>query len=584
MGFLNCRHLTNLDRAVAEGVAARPHVWDDPLLQLLWERGSVHEQKYVEHLKQAGLDVVRIDGVEVTAEARAQTLAAMESGAPIIIQGALSHDGWSGRPDILRRVEVPSALGPWSYEAIDTKLARETKVGTVIQLCLYSDLIREAQGIPPEYMYVVPPWSDFQPQQCRFADYAAYFRKVKHGLRHAVSTEAAEDTYPEPVTHCDICRWQPTCDNRRRDDDHLCLVAGITKIQINELRERGINTVQDLARLPLPLGWRPERGSLESYTRIREQARLQVEARVTGEATFEHLAVEEGFGLTCLPEQSEGDVFFDLEGDPFVGEHGLEYLFGYQYRDVSGKWVYEGDWALTREGERLSFQRFVDFIIARWKQYPGLHIFHYASYEPAALKRLMGRYTTREEEVDQMLRAELFVDLYGVVRHSVRAGVESYSIKRLEQFYGFLRQAALADANAALANLQATLELDDIPSISESTKSVVRAYNEDDCRSTVHLRDWLEVLRGEVIAGGTDVPRPEPGDGTPSVRITDWIIRVDQLIGRLTVGIPVNPDARDDEQQARWILANSLDWHRREHKALWWEVLSPARPIRRGLG
>ena len=123
-------------------------------------------------------------------------------------------------------------------------------------------------------MYVVPPWSDFRPQQYRFADYAAYFRKVKHGLRRAVSTEAAEGTYPEPVAHCDICRWQVICDKRRRDDDHLCLVAGITKIQINELRERGVNTVQGLASLPLPLGWRPERGSLESYTRIREQARL----------------------------------------------------------------------------------------------------------------------------------------------------------------------------------------------------------------------------------------------------------------------------------------------------------------------
>ena len=128
VGYLNCRHLSGLDRAVAEGALARPDVWD-PLLQLLWERGSIHEQNYVEHLTKTGLEVVRIDGVDVTDEAVPKTLAAMKSGTPVIVQAALSYDGWAGRADILRRVEIPSALGDWSYEVIDTKLARETKAG-----------------------------------------------------------------------------------------------------------------------------------------------------------------------------------------------------------------------------------------------------------------------------------------------------------------------------------------------------------------------------------------------------------------------------------------------------------------------
>ena len=183
----------------------------------------------------------------------------------------------------------------------------------------------------------------------------------------------------------------------------------------------------------------------------------------------------------------------------------------------------------------------------------------------------MGRYATREEEIDQMLRARLFVDLFGVVRHSVRASVESYSIKRLEPFYGFARQAALPDANVALANLQANLELNDAPSISESVKSVVRAYNKDDCRSTLHLRDWLEELRLQIIAGGTEVPRPEPTDGSASENVTDWIIKINEIAARLTAGVPADLEERNEEQQARWILANVLDWHRRELKAVWWE-------------
>jgi predicted RecB family nuclease len=428
VGYLNCRHLSVLERAVAEGNLKKPQVWD-PLLQILWERGSIHEQKYVDHLTKAGLEVFRIDGFDVSPEAVAATVTAMRRGVQIIAQGAFSHQGWVGRADILRRIEVPSRLGAWSYEAIDTKLARETKAGAVLQLCLYSDLIKEVQGLAPEHMFVVVPWSDFEPQQYRFADYAAYFRRVKRELLKSLSEGGGLESYPDPNEHCETCRWRAACEQRRRDDDHLCLVAGISKLQINELTERGITTMKSLAAIALPLDWKPDRGSAGSYARVREQARIQVEARESGEPRFELLPLEAGFGLTRLPEPSEGDIFLDLEGDPFAGEQGLEYLFGYLTKNASGTPVYHNDWAFSRADEKCGFDAFVDFVMARWARFPDLHIYHYAPYEPAALKRLMGRYATREEELDRMLRAKLFVDLYQVVRHSLRAGVESYSIK-----------------------------------------------------------------------------------------------------------------------------------------------------------
>ena len=209
--------------------------------------------------------------------------------------------------------------------------------------------------------------------------------------------------------------------------------------------------------------------------------------------------------------------------------------------------------------------------MARWEKVPGLHIYHYAPYEPAALKRLMGRYATREEEIDRMLLAGLFIDLFHVVRRGIRASVESYSIKRLEQFYGLEREIALSDANAALANLQANLELDDIPSIADETKATVLAYNRDDCNSARALSDWLEKLRAGLLAKGVEVPRPRPGNGNPNENVTDWLIKINALIERLTGGISADPQERDEEQQARWILANILDWHRREEKAVWWK-------------
>ena len=496
----------------------------------------------------------------------------MGEGVAVIVQGALKRGNWSGRADILRRVEKPSGLGAWSYEVLDTKLARETKAGAVLQLCLYSDLLENMQGARPEHMYIVVPWSDFVPQQFRFADYAAYYRQVRHNFEEALRQNDARQTYPDPNPHCDVCRWYENCDRQRRQDDHLCLVANITKIQISELAQHGATTMASLAALPLPLQWRPERGSIVSYNRVREQARLQVEARETGIARFELLNVEAGFGLTRLPEPSPGDIFLDLEGDPFVGEHGLEYLLGYVCIDDGGQIAYRGDWALSRADERRVFENFVDFVMDRWTAFPGLHIYHYAPYEPAALKRLMGRYATREEEIDRMLRAKLFVDLYGVVRHGLRASVESYSIKRLELFYNFARQVPLPNANSALANLQAHLELQDVPSISEETRAIVRGYNEDDCRSSFALRNWLEERRAELMAAGTPVPRAQDvEDGAPNENVAAWLARIEPVIEQLLRDVPDDPAQRTEQQQARWVLANLIDWHRREQKAVWWE-------------
>jgi predicted RecB family nuclease len=212
VGYLNCRHLAVLDRAVAEGALAKPKIWNDPLLEILSERGAAHEKNYVEHLTKAGLEVVRIDGADITNGSVGATLAAMQRGVPVIAQAALSHESWNGRADILRRIEVPSALGSWSYEPIDTKLARETKSGAILQLCLYCDLLAESQKFAPEYMYVVAPWSDFVPQQYRFANYAAYFRKVKRSLLKAMLESPTQETYPDPIEHCEVCRWREACD------------------------------------------------------------------------------------------------------------------------------------------------------------------------------------------------------------------------------------------------------------------------------------------------------------------------------------------------------------------------------------
>jgi len=570
VGHLNCHHLTGLDEAVAKGELSKPKIWD-PFLEILRERGAAHEQSYIDHLRGAGLDIVDIEGFGIDEQAVAETIRSVRAGADVIVQGALSDQGWGGRIDILRRVDAKSALGDWSYEVIDTKLARETKGGTVLQLCLYAELVSKVQGNIPEFVHVVSPWTDFTPQSFRTADYAAYFRLVKESLEASLSESAPEPTYPDPKEHCDVCRWRLQCESKRREDDHLCLVAGISSLQISELKKNNVNSVQDLARTPLPLPWKPERGAIETYERIREQARIQIEGRDKGAPVYETLEPEPGFGLACLPSPSLGDIFFDLEGDPFVGESGLEYLFGYVVVGEDGEHGYAGDWALTQAEEKLNFERFIDFVMNRWKHYPDLHVYHFAPYEPSALKRLMGRYATREEEIDRMLRASLFVDLYAVVRRGIRASVESYSIKRLEALYDYTRSTDLPDANRALAVVDACLELAQQEGITAEVKEAVESYNEDDCVSTWKLRDWLETMRVRLIEEGASIERPPPGEGDPSEAISEWQEKIDGLVSRLTAGVPVDKEERTDEQHSRWILANTLDWHRRESKAGWWE-------------
>ena len=263
--------------------------------------------------------------------AEPETLRAMERGVEVIAQGALRVGRWFGRPDLLRKVPGPSRFGNWSYEAYDCKLARETKATTILQLAFYSELLgeiqrptsspnqtRRAAAAPdemqgkfswdetqsaateslPEFMWVVPPGKAFEAERYRVAEYAAYYRYVKGQLEKVCDDGAAAETYPEPCAHCDVCRWFRECEARRRADDHLSLVAGIRRQQRDQLEVWNAETMAKLAVLPIPLKQKPLHGSREGIEKVREQARVQVEARTQSKLVHEALLpVVEGTGF-----------------------------------------------------------------------------------------------------------------------------------------------------------------------------------------------------------------------------------------------------------------------------------------------
>src|SRR5467141_2120402 len=507
---LACRHLTMLDLQLARGERTAPD-WAAPDLKVIQELGLRHETAYLTHLAAQGLAVENLEHFEHHEEQRliAETLVLMDRGAEVIAQGALSDGEWFGRPDVLRRVEKPSKRWTWSYEVADTKLARETKATTILQLSLYSDLLKQIQGTLPEFLWVVPPGEGYAGEKYPVLEYAAYYRHVQKRLLKAVGEDAGRETYPEPVEHCNVCRWFRECDQRRRADDHLSLVAGIRRQQRDQFEAWNAETMAKLAALPIPLRERPKHGSMEGYENVQKQARVQVEGRKKKQPVHEPiLPVAEGMGFCRLPEPSVGDMFVDLEGDPFVEERGLQYLFGFAVRNANGEFSYGKRWALNREEEKKGFEWLVGEIMRRRAANPKMHVYHFGAYEPTALKNLMGMHATREDEIDRMLRAGVMVDLHQAFKQGVRASVEEYSLKKIEAFYGFERNTPLDVSRAAMRYVEHRLELgwgdEQLP---ESIREAMEGYNSEDCFSTAKLRNWLEEERSKLVTGAADVPR-----------------------------------------------------------------------------
>ena len=616
VGFLACEHLTDLERAALAGLTSRPER-NDPELDLIRRRGFEHEKRYRDELQVTGRHVTEIqpdaaeDGPEGSRDGRGdklrrqarQTLEAMHRGDDVIYQAAFFDGRWRGHADFLLRVDGPQAgseLGAYHYEISDTKLAHKTKASALVQLCTYVDLLAPLQGRVPDQVHVALGGSARLIESHRVADYLAYYRALRARFEAAVSAESAPEpgypplgSYPDPVEHCDVCSWLEICRQRWRADDHLSLVAGITRNQRRALTGRAVATRRTLAVLPLPVTPPLEQTSREAVARVRQQARIQVEGEDAGTILYELLEPEKlddgsvlpARGLAALPPPSIGDLFFDIEGDPFAFEDGLEYLFGViepgasESFDQATLWPSEPPasgsrpdfhfrWALDPVQEKQGFEWFVDLVMARRERDPGLHVYHFGSYERGRVARLSTRHATREAEVDVLLRAGTFVDLFNVVRQGIRASVESYSIKRLEPLYSYRRTVDLRLAGDSIVEFERYLEEG---SKDDSILETIRQYNRDDCLSTWHLRDWLEARRLEAETHfAVSLPRPSPTDGEPSDQQNVAHAEVQDLAQRLTAGIPQEEEAQSPEEKARLLLANLLDWHWREGKSTWW--------------
>ncbi|MCL8208868.1 MAG: TM0106 family RecB-like putative nuclease [Actinomycetia bacterium] len=543
--FLACRRRTRLELDRLAGEAERPPT--DPQAELVAREALAHERAVLDGFARDGRRIARIETEDEEAAAAA-TQAALAAGADVVYQGLLRDPPWFGRPDLLVRTAGISRFGAWRYEVWDAKLARAARGSAVAQAAFYSLLLETTQGVRPERFYLALGTGTVAAYRVGdFGAYADWARRRLLGTLEAVRHGPMPE--PDPVAACATCRWLLRCEADRRASDHLALVADIRRDQIRRLRAAGIATVAQLAAASPSRMTGVEAAALG---RLVAQARLQVAARAGKGPLYELLPSEAGRGLAALPAPSPGDVFFDLEGDPFAEGGGLEYLWGWVEAD-SGE--YHGRWAHDAGAEREAFAAFVDRVMARLDRWPDLHVYHYAAYEASALLRLAGRHATREAEVDRLLRGGVLVDLYRIVRQALRASTESYSIKALEAFYRTGgRTGPVKDAGASVVAYRAWKAAGD-----GALLEAIRAYNADDCRSTAELRDWLERLRAAAGLGPDDRParrddRPSPGVAARDRAEGEWTAALDR-------------SGRDDP--AVVTLAGLVGYHRREGRAAW---------------
>lgn len=559
---LACVHLTQLERQRRSG-ALNVDFLPDPRVEALKQRGLEHEHKYLDKLRAAGKTLLDLRN---TRDAAA-TLQAMREGVDAIVQAPLASDDLLGVADVLLRCDSPSFLGPYSYEPVDTKLAKETRAGTLLQLCAYAELLKQAQGLEPSRVHVVTP---LRMETYLTADFGAYYRLVRRSFTQSVMSVPPVATYPQPVAHCDICRYRRHCEERRRADDHPSFIAGIRSAHVQEFGSQGIETLSAIAACNGTLPREPRRGRRETYTALGDQARLQVLAREQAVPPVEYLPNEEGRGFGRLPVPSPGDVFLDFEGDAFAGESGLEYLTGFQFRD-NGQGVLRQHWAFNATEERTACERFLDFVADRLKLFPDLHVFHFGSYEPATLKRLCARYQTRGEVLDALLRGQRFVDLHAVVRECMRIGIERYGLKELEVLHGFSRSQDLAEASISRRDIELAIELGQLEVITDELRNRVAKYNAEDCLSTEALRDWLEAERKRRLAAGEAIERPPLQPMEPSEEVDERDTRIDTLRQQLRARLSADPERWSDEERATELLASMLGYFRQEEKNAWWE-------------
>jgi uncharacterized protein len=584
----------------------RPSKEEDELSEILRQYGTEHEAAYFEalksHLQTLNRNIVNLDSdrdqsapytVAALEERAKLTADKLADGPDAVYQPTFFSQengiGWVGRADFLVATDTPSDLGNYSFEPEDTKLARIAKVNAVLQLCSYAEHLTNMQGVEPEFIHVVTGSAKEGKVSIRLSEVSAYFRHVKKVLQDEVLNQFAGHSEPVPVENCTMCRWNKDCTRWWREHDHLSFVAGLQNGHREALNAFGIFTLKEFATSADSLVV-PDIEE-EALHRLRRQAQLQYTTRVNRELDADALPETEFLlplkdfrGFNLLPTPNPGDLFYDIEGHPYRTDEGLEYLHGFSWQEADGSFKYKEIWAHTADQERQALIEVLDFINERraMQGFEDMRVYHFGHYEPSALRRLATRYATRETELNALLRERVFCDLSRVVTQSMRIGVESYSIKKLEQLYKFNRTDLVSDGGLSIVFYEKWLQSVDTAEFGKagdvSILQQLATYNMNDCYSTNELRNWLEVQRAVLESQLADNPDELRKLVRPDLRAA---IGDDGNIGQGLVAqlnlLRFDTELSDETIEThkhRWLMADLLDFHKREQAVDTYEFIN----------
>jgi len=531
----------------------------DAEMRLLAGKGAEHERAFLEKLRNEGRSIADLAG-ERDPEA---TRRALLSGVDVLYQPYLESPPFFGYADfLLRRGDGPR------YEVCDAKLARSVKPVFPLQLCLYSEMLAPLQGEIPELFHIA--LGSGETKSFRIGRFFHLYRALRE--RFLTFQETFDPSAPpHPGDSPVFGRWSETAGRILERIDSLSRVANITRSQTKKLERAGIVRMKELAET------REERVpglSPEIFARLREQASLQIASE--GKERPEYRIAPSADEAVLLPPASPGDVYFDIEGYPHA-EGGLEYLWGAVGADTSAA---SGDvtplfydwWAHDEAEEKAAFEQFIDWVRARRALHPGMRVYHYAPYETTAVKRLAAKYATREDEVDDLLREGVFVDLYRVVRKVLLVGTPGYSLKDVEHLYREKRSGDVATGGASVVAYHEWTESGESGDWKKSPLlRRIRDYNEEDCRSTMDLAIWLRGhLKEEVspqVSPGEDAVPPEKEKRAPNEKND----RRKELRRSLPEVLLENVRA-DGERPAAELLSGLVGYHWREAKPVFWRM------------
>ncbi|MTD53905.1 TM0106 family RecB-like putative nuclease [Amycolatopsis pithecellobii] len=551
--LLECEHRSMLTQAYAAGLpgAPRPRAGGDPLAV---KHGQAHERATLEVFRRERPGLVEIDFRD-RETAAAATERALRAGAAVIYQAVFDDGEFTGRADFLVRDDEGR------YEVYDTKLARHARPSAVLQVAAYADALRRGGWPAGPHLHLL--LGDGSTTSLRADDFLPLLHRLRAKLV-ARTPRLPDRLWSDERPACAGCGFAEHCAAGREAGRDLSLVAGIRGDQRRKLAEAGLPTIDRLATAA-PQD-RPRDMSERTFTALRAQAVIQVRQDTTGEISYE---IVDPDPLAALPAARPGDVFFDMEGDPYaLGGAGLEYLFG----AVDSRAEFTPFWAHSRDDEKRAFEQFVDFASARLAEDPEAHIYHYAPYEVTALKRLAALHGTREEEVDDLLRRGVLVDLYAVVRKALRVSQRSYSIKYLEPLHmPSTRDGEVKTAASSIEAYEEYLTLENLGERAQAAEVLrgISDYNEYDCVSTLRLFEFLHEIRKK--AGIAPKSVVEESEVDALLRDTSDRLAAERRAERAEQLAKLVDALQNSGDETGALLAASVGYHRRETNPAWWE-------------